>query len=201
MLDAVPTYGVIGDTACFGLLNCLRILHLAYDLLLTRVLGRGVEELVEAENRVVTGLEEIYEARHQIYRSVSDWWWLAEENLGISELNNAINEKLSRIHTIITTKTEQKTNKQLTLITLITAILTAITIIPIIEKYLLPIISPALPTLTNTLPLTLSIIISTIITATAIYIAPHTATALLTILTKIKLTKTTLKPIKTKSKS
>ncbi|MEM2994788.1 MAG: hypothetical protein QXI91_02065 [Candidatus Bathyarchaeia archaeon] len=186
VLDAVPTHGdVIGDVACFGLLNCLLILHETYDLLLTRVLSEGVKELVEAENRVVAGLEEIYEARHQIYGSVSDWWWLAEEKLGISELNKAVNEKLSRIHTIITTKTEQKTNTRLTTLTVITAILTTLTIIPIIEKYVLPILPPLPPAPANTLPLALAIMASIILTATAIHIAPYTATMFLKILAKI----------------
>ncbi|MEM2971388.1 MAG: hypothetical protein QW270_03070 [Candidatus Bathyarchaeia archaeon] len=202
VLDAVPTHGiVIADVACFGLLNCLLILHLAYDLLLTRVLSEGVKELVEAENRVVAGLEEIYEARHQIFGSVSDWWWLAEEKLGISELNKAVNEKLSRIHTMITTKTEQKTNTRLTTLTVITAILTALTIIPIIEKYVLPILPPLPPAPANTLPLALAISISITSIAIAVYIASYTATMFLKILAKIpippkiktKLAKTTLK--------
>jgi len=210
VLDAVPTWGdVISDVALFGLLNCLRILHEAYDLLLTRVLGEGVKELVEAENRVVAGLEEIYEARHQVFGSVRDWWWLAEEKLGISELNKAVNEKLSRVHTIITTKTEQKTNTRLTILTAITAILTALTIIPIIEKYVSPIMPP-LPAPANTLPLVLAIMASIILTATAIRTAPYTAvTATATLLkilakipipqkTKTKLAKTLLKTIKTK---
>lgn len=107
--------GLIGDVALFEILYSLLNLLRGYDLLLSELVEAeaDIERLVGGERSIVIGLEEIYAERHSIYSSVGNWWPMAEERLGVTELHRAVVEKLEMVRNIITTIREERLNEQM----------------------------------------------------------------------------------------
>jgi len=104
---------LISDVTLFEMLSSLLLLLMGYDLLLSELVEAepDVERLVEGERSIVVGLEEIYAVRHSIYVSVRNWWSLAEERIGITELHRAVVEKLEMVRNIITTAHQERLNR------------------------------------------------------------------------------------------
>lgn len=104
---------LIADGAHFEILYSLRNLLHGYDLLLSELVEAeaDIERLVSSERSIVVGLEEIYAVRHSIYGSVRNWWQIAEERLGITELHRAVVEKLEMVRNIITTAHQERLNR------------------------------------------------------------------------------------------
>ncbi len=129
----------INDVYYFELLCSLQTILRAYDLLLSELVEDkepDINRLIRSERNVVIGLEEIYPVRYTPYASVSDWWPLAEERLGIAELKGAVLEKLEMVRNIITRSREERLNDQMLKLnkwmmwwTIIAAFLTGITVL------------------------------------------------------------------------
>ena len=122
---------LISNVTLFEMLSSLLLLLMGYDLLLSELVEAeaDVERLVEGERSIVVGLEEIYAVRHSIFVFVRDWWPLAEERIGITELHEAVMEKLDMVREIITTARQERLNrlmKRLTIIGVVATIVGAI---------------------------------------------------------------------------
>lgn len=101
-----------------------------YDALITEMLEQGVNatDLLRIEEKLTNNLEELLAYRHSRYY-IREWWELAGYRMGIDDISDAVKQKLEQAHRVITTRTQEQTDKQLLRLTIILIAFTFLTVL------------------------------------------------------------------------